>query len=106
MNYAFWAVLLSPLLLALTYPFAVQYERGGWCRALLPLYAAAGLLSTTVNYTWLTLVAWEFPKRGEVTTSQRCERLVHCTDYRGSIARAIARYTNRFDPTGPHIPLP
>ena len=99
-------LLLSPLVLAILYPLAVQYERGGNYRLLFPLYAIAGLYSTFVNYTWLTLIAMELPRKGEVTTSQRCERLVYLNTYVGSIARGIARYTNKFDPTGPHIPLP
>ncbi len=99
-------ILLSPLLLAALYPVAVQYERGGWWRLLFPLYAAAGLCSLVVNFTWFTLLLWELPRKGEATTSQRCERLVHRADWRGALARGIARYTNYFDPTGPHIPLP
>ena len=99
-------ILLSPLLLAALYPLAIQYERGGAWRALGLLYIAAGLLSALVNYTWLSVLAGEWPRRGEYTTSQRCERLVHATGWLGALARGIARYTNRFDPTGPHIPLP
>lgn len=99
-------VLLSPLLLALLYPAAVQYERGGWWRVLLPLYFAAALLSVLVNFTWLSLLMRELPRKREITSSQRLERLVYLTGWRGQAARAIARFTNRFDPTPPHIPLP
>lgn len=99
-------LLLSPFLLALLFPFAIQYERGGRYRWLLVFYAAAALLSTLVNFTWLSLLLWELPRKREITTSQRCERLVFDPTWRGSVGRAIARYTNRFDPTPPHIPLP
>lgn len=102
----FFILLTSPLLLAVLYPLAIQYERGGRCRWLLLVYAAAGLLSVLVNFTWFSLVCWETPRKREITTSQRCERLVFDPGWRGSIARAIARFTNRFDPTPPHIPLP
>ena len=104
--WALWLTLFSPLLLAVLYPIAVQYERGGNCRWLFPFYAAAGLLSTLVNFTWLTLITRDLPRKREITTSQRCERLVYADGFSGALARAIARYTNRFDPTPPHIPLP
>jgi len=99
-------ILWSPLMLAAVYPAGIQYERGGLCRVLLPLYALAAVLSVTVNVSWLSLVVWELPKKREITTSQRCERLVFSAGWPGVLARAIARFTNRFDPTPPHIPLP
>lgn len=99
-------IFLSPFMLAIVYPIAIQYERGGLCRVLLPFYALAAVLSVTVNVTWLSLVLWELPRKREITTSQRCERLVFSAGWRGALARAIARFTNRFDPTSPHIPLP
>lgn len=98
--------LFSPALLALIFPLAIQYEKGGNWRWLLPLYATAALLSVLVNFTWLSLLCWEMPRKREITTSQRCERLVFEPGWRGALARMIARYTNRFDPTPPHIPLP
>jgi cell division protein FtsW (lipid II flippase) len=104
--WALWLTLFSPLLLALLYPLAVQYERGGRCRWLFVFYAVAGLLSTLVNFTWMVVLAWELPRKKEITTSQRCERLVYADGFSGKLARAIARYTNYFDPTPPHIPLP
>ena len=101
-------VLWSPLMLAIVYPFGIKYEHpeGGKYKLLLPFYAAAAILSVTVNVTWLSLVLWELPKKREITTSQRCERLVFADGWPGVLARAVARYTNRFDPTPPHIPLP
>lgn len=99
-------VLWSPLLLTVVYPLGIQYERGGWFRVLLPFYALAAVLSVTVNVTWFSLVVWELPRKGEITTSQRCERLVFSSGWPGVLARSIARYTNLFDPTPPHIALP
>lgn len=106
MGLMLWLTLLSPLLLAVLYPIAVQYERGGRWRWLFVFYAAAGLLSTLVNFTWITLITRDLPRKREITTSQRCERLVYADGFSGVLARAIARYTNYFDPTPPHIPLP
>ena len=101
-------VLWSPLMLLVVYPFGIKYEHpsGGKYKLLLPLYALAAVLSVTVNVSWLSLVLWELPRKREITTSQRCERLVFSAGWRGALARAIARFTNRFDPTPPHIPLP
>ena len=93
-------------MLAAVFPAAIQYERGGLCAALLPFYALAAILSVTVNVTWLSLLMWELPRKREITTSQRCQRLVLSDRWPGVLARAVARYTNRFDPTPPHIPLP
>lgn len=101
-------VLWSPLMLALVYPIGIKYEHpsGGAYKLLLPFYALAAVLSVTVNVTWLSLVVWEIPRRGEITTSQRCQRLVFSDGWHGALARAVARFTNRFDPTPPHITLP
>lgn len=99
-------ILWSPLMLAAVFPAAIQYERGGLCAALLPLYALAAILSVTVNVTWLSLLMWELPRKREVTTSQRCQRLVLSDGWPGVLARAVARFTNRFDPTPPHIQIP
>lgn len=99
-------ILWSPFMLAIVYPIGIQFERGGRWGVLLPFYALAAILSVTVNVTWLSLVMWELPRKREITTSQRCVRLVFSAGWPGSMARAVARFTNRFDPTPPHIPLP
>lgn len=95
-----------PVVLFALYPLAVQYERGGWCTLLFPLYAAAGLLSAYLNYTTFVPYTWDVPRKGENTFSQRCERLVFDEGWRGVIARLVAAFTNRWDPTSPHIPVP
>ena len=99
-------ILWSPVLLAVFFPVGVQYERGGLWQVLLPFYIGAAVLSVTVNLTWFSVAVWELPKKRELTTSERCERLVSAPGWPGFLARAIARFTNRFDPTGPHIALP
>ena len=101
-----WQFVYLPIALFTLYPLAVQYERGGWWKLLFPLYALAGVLSAYLNYTTFVLYTMDQPRKGENTFSQRCERLVGEATLRGVIARAVARYTNRFDPTPPHIPLP
>lgn len=98
--------LYLPVALFALYPIAVQYERGGWCKLLFPLYMVAGLLSAYLNYTTFAFYTWDAPRKGENTFSQRCERLVGEPGLRGVFARLVARYTNRFDPSPPHIPLP
>lgn len=101
-----WQFLYLPLLLALSYPVAIQYERGGWWRLLLPFTALTALVDVWLNWTTFSLYLWSAPARREYTLSQHLERLVFDAGLRGIAARAIARYTNRFDPTPPHIALP
>ncbi len=101
-----WQFIYLPLLLAAVYPLAIQYERGGWWRLLLPLTAAAALLDVWLNWTTFSLYLASAPRKREYTLSQHLERLVFDHGWRGYIARAVARYTNWSDPTPPHIALP
>lgn len=102
-----WQFVYLPIALFALYPLAVQYERGGLWKLLFPLYAVAGLLSAYLNYTTFAFYTWDAPRKRENTFSQRCERLVSDPGWRGwLIARPVARYTNHFDPSPPHIPLP
>lgn len=101
-----WQFVYLPLLLAAVYPAAIQYERGGWWRLLLPLTAVAALIDVWLNWTTFSLYLWSAPAKREYTLSQHLERLVFDPGWRGYVARAIARYTNLFDPTPPHIALP
>jgi len=92
------------LLLALLYPLAIQYERGGWWRIVAPVTAFALLIDVLANYTELSLAMLEWPKRGEWTFSTRLERLFREQGWRGDIARPVSRVLNWFSPTGhPHI---
>lgn len=91
------------LLLALLYPLAVQYERGGWWRIVAPVTALALLIDVLANYTELSLAMWECPKRGEWTFSIRLERLVREQGWRGDIARPVSNILNFIAPSGKHI---
>lgn len=101
-----WQFVYLPLLLAAAYPLAIQYERGGWWRVLMPFTLVVAVVDVWLNFTTFALYLRSWPARKEITFSQHLERLVHDPGWRGFIARAIARYTNWPDPTPPHIPLP
>jgi hypothetical protein len=94
--------LVLPLMLALRYPLAIQFKRGGVWRLLSFLALRAGLLDIYLNYTTFTVLFLQLPREGEYTLSKRCERLVSDPGWRGKIARMIAWYTNKFDED--HIP--
>jgi hypothetical protein len=101
-----WQFIYLPLGLAAAYPVAIQYERGGWWKLLMPFTLIAALVDVWLNFTTFALYLWSAPGRKEYTFSQHLERLVFDTGWRSYIARMVARYTNKFDPTPPHIPLP
>lgn len=86
------------LLLAFMYPFAVQYERGGWWRVLAPFTLLALVIDVLANYTELALLTWDFPKRNEFTFSTRLKRLQKDLGWRGILAKPIIRYLNFFYP--------
>jgi hypothetical protein len=91
------------LLLALLYPLAVQYERGGWWRVLAPVTLFALVIDIIGNYTELALLTWDFPKRGEYTFSTRLKRLQYDLSWRGELAQSIVAYLNYFAPNGKHV---
>lgn len=93
---------MSLLLLAL-YPFAIQFERGGWWRLLLPVTLLALIIDVWCNYTELALLTWDRPSKGEYTFSTRVKRLQYYPGWRGSFARLVRDYTNFFDPQKDHI---
>lgn len=101
-----WQFVYLPLLLAACYPLAIQHERGGWWRVLMPFTLAVALLDVWLNFTTFSLYLMSAPGKKEYTFSQHLERLVFDPGWRGYIARVVARFTNRFDPTPPHIQLP
>ncbi len=101
-----WQFVYLPMFLAAGYVLAIQYERGGWWRLLLPFTLVVAIVDVWLNFTTFALYLASAPGRKEVTFSQHLERLVHDPGWRGLIARPIARYTNLFDPTPPHIALP
>lgn len=91
------------LLLALLYPIAIQYERGGWWNIVAPVTLVALVIDVFANHTELALAMWEWPKRGEWTFSTRLERLVREQGWRGDIARPVVSILNFIAPSGKHI---
>lgn len=90
------------LLLALLYPIAIQYERGGWWRILLPVTLLALAIDVLANWTELAIV-FGLPRRGEWTFSKRLRRLSLLPGWRSTAARWCIAYTDFFDPDGYHI---
>lgn len=101
-----WQFVYLPALLALLYIPAIQYERGGRWKLMAVVTLPTAILDVYLNWTTFSLLLWSSPGRKEITFSQHLERLVFDAGRRGLIARLVARYTNYFDPTPPHIPLP
>lgn len=91
------------LLLALLYPLAVQFERGGLWRLLAPVTVFALLIDVVANYTELALLTWDFPQKGEHTFSTRLLRLRYNDDFTGQWCRAVIAYLNYFAPNGKHV---
>lgn len=111
MNYvcALLAVLVLPfVVLWLRFVVAINYERGGWWRLLVPMAIRAGALDIAMNYTLFALLMWDRPEPGEYTISKHMERLVSWKNKRGAVCRYAAKYfINPWDKVGgPHIPLP
>lgn len=101
-----WQFVWLPLVLAILYIPAIQHERGGGWKWMAPVTIVAVVLDAYLNYTTFAAYTWDSPRKQEYLFSQRCKRLVFDKGWRGLIARLVARYTNKFDPTPPHIPLP
>jgi len=95
-------------LLWLRFIIAINYERGGWWRLLVPMAIRAGMLDIALNYTLFSLLVLDFPRKGEYTISKHLERLVLLQTLKGAMCRYVCRYfINRWDKVGgPHIPLP
>ena len=91
------------IILALLYPLAIQYERGGYWRVLTPVTFIALVIDIFVNYTELALVTLDFPQYGEFTFSQRLKRLKYDHGWRGYFAHVVIKYLDYFDPHGRHI---
>lgn len=93
------------ILLALLYPIAIQYERGGWWRVVAPFTALALVIDVAANHTELALLTWDFPQRGEWTFSTRLVRLAQGAGWRAQVAVKIAAVLNWIAPSGKHIEL-
>lgn len=90
------------ILIAIFYPLAVQYLRGGWWHLLFPVTAPIVILDIIANHTELALLTWDWPRPGEYTFSQRLARLQHDKDRKFWTEPLIA-YLDYFDPTGKHV---
>jgi len=89
----------------LRYVVAINYERGGWWRLLVPLAIRAAVLDIALNYTLFALLT-DWPRKGEYTISKHMGRLVTWQNKRGAACRYAAKYfINPWDKVGgPHIP--
>ncbi len=90
------------LILALLYPIAVQYERGGWWYLLAPVTLTALLIDVIVTHTELVLI-FGWPAKNEWTFSTALLRLRYEGGWRGKFARLIVQYLNYFAPNGKHV---
>lgn len=97
------ALLCSPLALLNLYVVSIQYERGGWWRALYPVAVVGLVVDVLLAHSLLAVCLWDCPRRGEWTFSKQLGRLVTRTDWRGSLARYIARILDAIAPSGRHI---
>ena len=86
------------LLLALLYPLAVQYKRGGFWRAVLPVTLITLVIDVLANYTELALLTWQLPNEHEVTFSHRLYRLRKGNAWQRFVAKIVIPYLNYFDP--------
>ena len=91
------------ILLALLYVPAVQYNRGGLWQLMLPVTVLTLLIDVIANYTELSLLTWDWPRKGEYTFSHRLARLQFDAGWRGRLAKLAIAYTNYFDHAGRHI---
>lgn len=84
--------------LAILYPIAVLYNRGGRWHWLAPFTVLALVLDVMCNYSEISLLYGRFPVRGDWTYSSRIERDIFDRGYRGKISRFVAGYLNYFSP--------
>jgi len=91
------------LLLALLYPLAIQYERGGWWRVVLPVTALALVIDVLANYSELALLTWDWPQANEFTFSKRLARLRLLPGWRGWACWRVARWLDWCAPSGVHV---
>ena len=89
------------ILLALLYPIAIQYERGGLWHLLAPLTVATLLADVVANYTEMALL-FGWPRAGEYTFSSRLARMEQESPPGDPVHKLIA-IINQISPTGRHI---
>lgn len=95
--------MIAVLLLLPLFALAIQTERGGYWRVFVVFMPPAMLLDVILNFTELAVLTWDFPRAGEWTFSVRLRRLMQRDDWRGAVARYLAKILDAIDPTGKHI---
>jgi hypothetical protein len=90
------------LLLALLYPLAVQYERGGWWRLVAPVTLFTLLIDVIATHSELALICG-WPRKGEWTFSTCLLRLRYRGDLVGKLCRGVIDYLNFWAPDGRHV---
>lgn len=86
-----------------TYPYVIQYKRGGWHRAWAPVALAVWLLDVIANYTeWAIIFGW--PRKGDYTISNRLDWMEQNDPFesRRELARMINVYLNACEHDGVH----
>lgn len=105
------SILLSPITLAILYPLAIQYERGGFFYIVVPFFTVPALIiDIFMNITFITIIYGELPfkystflGRPEITYSDRLERWVDVDNELGDTSRFVAKWLNRIAPSKKHI---
>lgn len=95
--------MISIFVLLPLYFISIQHERGGLWLLLIPIALFSLVIDVILNYTELSVLTCDFPKKGEWTFSKRLSRLQHNTDWRGDFARYLANCLNQIAPSGKHI---
>lgn len=95
--------MISIFVLLPLYFISIQYERGGLWLVLVPFAIAALAIDVLLNYTELTILTLDVPKRGEWTFSKRLARLRNNDGWRGRFAQYVAKCLDNIAPSGKHI---
>lgn len=89
-------------LVAVSYPLAVQYKRGGLWTLLAPFTAVVLLVDFLASFTEWSLV-FGAPKRGEYTITQRIESMhTDKLESRRNLAKLVQIYLDACEPDGKH----
>jgi hypothetical protein len=103
-------ILALPLILAILYPIAIQYERGGLWQIFYLVAVPAVIVDFFANFLVFSIVFYDKPfrysatlHRLEYTFSDRLERLVFELGWKRKVARFIAKTLNSIAPSKVHI---
>lgn len=86
-----------------TYPFVIQYKRGGWHRLWAPVALPVLLLDIIANYTeWV--IIFGPPRRGDYTISKRLDwmEMNDPLESRREFARMVNTFLNACEHDGEH----